>query len=66
MEKEKKTLKNYSKEFKLSAIKQVIEEGKGLRETAREYQVYTIHLNSSKKSRSRPQKNHGEIPTLIT
>ena len=28
--------------------------------------LYTIHLNSPKKSRSRPQKNHGEIPTLIT
>ena len=39
MEKEKRTLKNYSKEFKLSAIKEVIEEGKGLRETARAYQV---------------------------
>ena len=39
MKKERRTLKNDSKEFKLTAIKQVLVEGKGLRETARDYQV---------------------------
>jgi len=39
MEKKKRSLKNYSKEFKLKAIRKVLEDGKGLRETARAYQV---------------------------
>ncbi len=39
MGKAKKKLKNYSMEFKLSAILEVIEDGKGLRETARKYQI---------------------------
>ena len=39
MGKAKKKLKNYSKELKLSAILEVIEDGKGLRETARKYQI---------------------------
>lgn len=39
MEKKKRSLKNYSKEFKLRAIKEVLEDGKGLRETSRAYQI---------------------------
>ena len=38
-EEEKRIQKNYSKEFNLAAIKQVLLEGKGLRETARNHQV---------------------------
>ena len=39
IETQKRKLKNYSKEFKLQAIQEVLEEGKGLRETARAYQI---------------------------
>ncbi len=39
MEEKKRSLKNYSKEFKLRAIREVLEDGKGLRETARAYQI---------------------------
>lgn len=39
MKKKKRSLKKYSKEFKLSVIKEVLEDVKGLRETARVYQI---------------------------
>ncbi len=39
MEEQKRSLRNYSQEFKLRAISEVLEDGKGLRETTRAYQI---------------------------
>ena len=36
---EKRTLKTYSKAYKLQAVRRVLEDGRGVRETAREFQV---------------------------